>query len=369
MGRPKQFLPLAGRPVVEWCLELFKSMPEVAEIALVMTPENVALHGARLSGGKVRVGAGGATRLQSVKNGVALLGAKTDVVAVHDGARPLLSAETARAVFAAAAEHGAAVAAVPCKDTLKESPDKAWVARTPNRSDFWQAQTPQAYRRDVLAAALGAHAGDEDASDESQVVERAGTRVRLVPSSYENLKVTTPEDLAVAEALLRSRAGGRRIVRAGFGYDVHRLVEGRELWLAGVKLEHPKGLLGHSDGDVVLHAAADAVLGALGAGEIGMMFPPEDPRHKGVASRLIAARVLEILRERGGEILSLDATVISEEPKLRPHYARLAAGLADSFGLEPARVNFKAKSNEKLGEIGRGEAMACHAVASVEAPA
>ncbi|MEK7656228.1 MAG: 2-C-methyl-D-erythritol 2,4-cyclodiphosphate synthase, partial [Elusimicrobiota bacterium] len=339
-----------------------------------------------LASSRVRVLEGGATRMGSVRNGLAALPRSTEVVAVHDGARPLVSPKVILSTLREAARSGAALAAVPVKDTLKEADSRTLlVENTPERSRFWQAQTPQTYRRKVLEAALERFAGEAEATDESQLVERAGFQVKVVPSGYENIKITTPEDLTMAEALLSARgAQGRAVLagrqcsapggdamcetRVGLGYDIHRLVPGRPLWLAGVRIPHSKGLLGHSDGDAVLHAAADAVLGALGAGEIGLLFPPEEKRFKGIASRRIVARVLETLEARGARILSLDAAVVAEEPKLKGHYAAMSASLSKIFRIDPSRVNLKAKSHEGLGELGRGEAVACHAVASVSMP-
>lgn len=369
MGRPKQFLPLNGRPVVEWALEAFLAVPEVEKIVLVMSGQDVREHGERLRSDRVQVVEGGATRMGSVRNGFAALPASSEVVAVHDGARPLVTPDIVRRSLSEALASGAAVCAVPAKDTLKQVSSEGWVSATPERSEYWQAQTPQAYRRRVLAEALERFAGAADATDESQLVEKAGHRVKIVPSSYENLKVTTPEDVVLASALLAARGGGlRRESRTGFGYDIHRLVEGRELWLAGHRIPHAKGLLGHSDGDAVLHACCDAVLGALGEGEIGIAFPPSDPKFKGLASRKIVEHVLEKAAARKAELVHIDATVIAEEPKLKPHYEAMTASLAEVFKLPRARVNLKAKSNEGLGEIGRGEAIACHAVASVSLP-
>ena len=190
----------------------------------------------------------------------------------------------------------------------------------------------------------------------------------MVESSYENFKITTPEDITMAGAIIEAREGGRRESRTGFGYDIHKLVEGRELWLAGVKLPHSKGLLGHSDGDAVLHASCDAVLGALGLGEIGIAFPPTDPKFKGLASKDIVTNTLQKVAAFGGEIIHLDATLIAEEPKLKPHYDTMKTSLAALFNLPESRVSLKAKSNEGLDAIGRGEAIACHAVATVLAP-
>lgn len=366
MGKPKQFLPLAGSTVAEWSLKCFAGMPEVEAVVLVLGEDAMKEHGARLAGGKVKVVPAGPTRMGSVRNGFAAVPAGVEVVAVHDGARSMITPEVVRATLAEAAKSGAAVAAVPVKDTLKRVPKGgSRVAETPERSEFWAAQTPQAYRYPVLKEALERFAGDADATDESQLVERCGHPVAVVPSSYENFKITTPEDMTMAEAILDSRAGGPRVTKTGFGFDIHRLVAGRELWLAGVKLPHDKGLLGHSDGDAVLHAACDAVLGALGLGEIGIAFPPSDPKFKGISSSKIVENTLAKAADAGAEIVHLDCTLIAEEPKLKPHYEALKASLAERFRLPPSRVSLKAKSHEGLDSIGKGEAISCHAVATV----
>ncbi len=368
MGRPKQFLPLAGSTVAELSLACFAGMAEMESVVLVLGEDSFAEHGKRLSVGKVKVVAAGPTRMGSVRNGFAALPKGIEVVAVHDGARSMITPEIVRATLAEAVKSGAAVAAVPVKDTLKVvEKGKTTVSETPDRARFWAAQTPQTYRYAVLKEALDKFAGDADATDESQLVERCGQAVAVVESSYENFKITTPEDLTMASSIFNARAGGRRESRTGFGYDIHRLVEGRELWLAGVKIPHTKGLLGHSDGDAVLHASCDAVLGALGLGEIGIAFPPTDPKFKGLASKDIVANTLAKVAAFGGEIVHLDATLIAEEPKLKPHYDKLKASLAALFKLPESRVSLKAKSNEGLDAIGRGEAIACHAVATVVA--
>jgi len=366
MGQPKQFLPLAGSTVLEWSLKCFTDMSEIESVVLVLGEDSFREHGERISGGKINVVRAGRTRMESVRNGFSAVPSDVEIVAVHDGARSMITPEIVRATLAEAAKSGAAVAAVPVKDTLKRvAKGRAVVTETPERSEFWAAQTPQTYRYSVLKEALEKYKDDVDATDESQLVEKSGKTVSVVKSSCENFKITTPEDMTMAEAILDARAGGPRLSRTGFGFDIHRLVAGRELWLSGVKLPHSKGLLGHSDGDAVLHAACDAVLGALGLGEIGIAFPPEDPKFKGLASRDIVANTLAKVAEAGGEIVHLDCTLIAEEPKLKPHYAVLKSSLAALFHLPESRVSLKAKSHEGLDSIGRGEAIACHAVATV----
>lgn len=369
MGRPKQFLPLADKSVVECALEVFLELAEIETIVLVLTPENAREHGARLSGARVQVVEGGATRMDSVRSGFRAVPEDVDVVAIHDGARPLVTSAIVRAVIEEAYESGAALPAVPVKDTLKKVASKQlWISGTPMRSSYWAAQTPQCYRREILEEALSRFPDEKDASDESQLVEKSGHKVKIVPSSYENFKITTPEDLVMAEALLEERRGGRRRAVVGFGFDIHRLVSGRDLWLSGLKLDYPKGLLGHSDGDAVLHAVGDAILGALGAGEIGLMFPPENPKIKNIPSKDILAAVMAKAITAGAALSSLDVALIAEEPRLKPHYEAFRASLAALLNAPPERINLKAKSHEGLGEIGRGEAIACYAVATLLLP-
>lgn len=307
--------------------------------------------------------------MASVRRGFAEIPEECEIVAIHDGARPLLTAEIVQAVIEEAYESGAAVPAVLVKDTLKKVANKQlWISQTPARSMFWLAQTPQCYRRELLEEALTKFSDEKDATDESQLVEKSGHKVKIVPSSYENIKVTTPEDLTVAEALLEGRQGSRRHTAVGFGFDIHKLVDGRELWLAGVKIEGPKGLLGHSDGDVVLHAAGDAILGALGAGEIGVMFPPDNPKIKGIASKDIIAAVMAKLMTSNGALSHLDVTLVAEEPKLKPHYEAFKLSLSQLLGIPQSRINLKAKSHEGLDSVGRGLAVACYAVATLTVP-
>lgn len=374
MGRPKQFLELAGKPVVLWTLEAFRAAASVGEIVVVLNEDDFAERAKALEGPKTRFAKAGATRMGSVRSGLAALSTDLPLVAIHDGARPLIEPGVIEACLDAAGEHGASVPAVPVKDTLKEvESGTREVASTPERARYWAAQTPQCYRRDVLDAALEKFADDQDATDESQLVDRLGRKVHVVESSYENFKVTTPEDLTLAEAILRARTAPSRgdgairapVARVGMGYDIHKLVAGRPLMLGGIEIPHDKGLLGHSDGDAVLHAVCDALLGAAGLGEIGIAFPPDDPKFKGIDSKEILAHTLAKLDARGMQALNVDVTLVAQEPKIKPHYAAIRSSLAKRLGLPEDRVNFKAKSHEELGPIGQGLAIACYAVATV----
>ncbi len=369
MGKPKQFLPLAGKTVVEWSLKAFLDTPEIEGVILVTTAENIKEHSKRLSSDKVKLVEGGATRMESVRRGFKAVPEDVDLIAVHDGARPLITPQVIHEVLEEAYESGAAVAAVAVKDTLKKVTNKQlWVSATPVRSSFWMAQTPQCYRREILEEALQKFADEKNATDESQLVEKSGHRVKVVTASYENIKITTPEDLVMAESLMEKRMGGQKKISVGIGYDVHKLVAGRDLWLGGIKISHSKGLLGHSDGDVVLHAVGDAILGALGEGEIGIMFPPDNPKIKGIASKEIIAAIMDKVAQKKAQISHVDINVLAEEPKLKPHYGAIKTSLASLLGLPEQSINVKAKTHEGLDSIGEGKAMACQAVASVLMP-
>ena len=359
MGRPKQMLPLGGKPVLVRTVEAFKKASGVREIIVVTPPGNRAELNRYFA--DLIYADPGSTRLESVKNGFAKVSPAAGTVAVHDGARPLVNPAAIEACLQTAAREGAAVLAVPVKDTVKVCQNGA-VEKTLDRSVLWAAQTPQCYRREILAESLEKFGAEKDATDESQLVEKLGVKVRVVPSDYKNNKITTPEDLVFAEALVDENV----IYRTGFGFDLHRLEPGRKLFIGGVEIPHTKGFLGHSDGDLVLHALCDAILGALCAGEIGILFPPTDESIKGISSVTIAKKVLEIVRAHHAEIEHMDATIITEEPKMKPHYEAVRRSLSQVFEVPLERISFKSKSHEHVGEIGRAEAAMCQAVATLK---
>ncbi|MCM2267763.1 MAG: 2-C-methyl-D-erythritol 4-phosphate cytidylyltransferase [Elusimicrobiales bacterium] len=371
MGGEKQYLPLAGRPMLEWTVQAFTASGQFDNIILALGPGNLEKYGPAWEKAGIKTAPAGATRTQSLRNAFKLVGREAGLVAVHDGARPLVSAELIKACLAGAAAAGAAVPAVPLKDTVKTvSADGASFERTPPRASMMAVQTPQCYRRAVLAALLERAAEGKDYSDESQVLEELGIKAAVVPSSYRNIKVTTPEDLLIAEAFMKDEKtitsrSRTPVPRAGFGYDIHRLVEGRPLILGGIKIEHTKGLLGHSDGDVVLHAVCDALLGSISAGEIGVYFPPTDLTIMGISSVEIAAKTLEVMAAKKARIINVDITIVAEEPKLKPHYEPIRDSVARILKLDKGDVSVKAKSREGLGDIGHGEAMVCYAAVSV----
>lgn len=373
MGREKQYLLLGGRPLLERTVENFSKSGLFSKIIVALSPENLRAHGAEWEKAGAAVAPAGATRMASLQSAFGLVSRGADLVAVHDGARPFADAALIGACLAAAERHGAAVPAVPLKDTVKTvEPGGAFFGATPDRSSLLAVQTPQCYRRELLARLLAA-AAEKDYSDESQVLEALGEKAAVVPSSYRNIKITTPEDLLIAEAFMKDEKDPAKVstrsripvARAGFGYDIHRLVEGRPLVLGGVKIDHTKGLLGHSDGDVVLHAVCDALLGSVSAGEIGIYFPPTDLTIMGISSEAIADKALEILASKKARIVNIDVTIVAEEPKLKPHYENIRDSVARIFKLDKSDVSVKAKSREGLGEVGRGDAVVCYAAVSV----
>lgn len=368
---PKLFLDLAGKPVLVWTLEALQSASRIDGIVLVASPsgieycrtEIVRRFGLR----KVTdVVPGGADRQGSVRAGLEAVRGRADVVVVHDGARPLVSPALVDATVDRCDRTSGVIAAVPVRDTLKVS-EEGRVSATLDRSRLWAAQTPQTFPFDLLFEAhLRAEAEGFRGTDEASLVERLGGKVLLLEGSYDNLKVTTPEDLGVGEAILSREGAGARRMRVGHGYDTHRLIEGRPLVLGGVQIPFEKGLLGHSDADVLSHAVADAVLGAMGLGDIGKLFPDTDPGLKGVSSLVLLDGVARRVREQHGSILNVDATLVAERPRIAPFVERMRQSMGKALGLPPERVSVKATTNEGMGFPGREEGMAAWAVALVE---
>jgi 2-C-methyl-D-erythritol 4-phosphate cytidylyltransferase / 2-C-methyl-D-erythritol 2,4-cyclodiphosphate synthase len=365
-AQPKQLLDLAGRSMLQRSVDAFDGHPAIAEIVVVL-PAELVPDGASLVGETKRVcriAAGGERRQDSVRAGVQRLSGDVSVLLIHDAARPFADAALIDRVIAGAYESGAAVPAVPARDTVKRVPaGQSLVAETIPRADIWLAQTPQGFRREVLQAAMRSSASDAEFTDEAMLAERAGYPVRVVPGDDRNVKITTPDDLSAA----RARWSGPP--RVGTGYDLHRLVEGRPLVLAGVVVPYERGPLGHSDGDVVCHALTDALLGATGGGDIGQQFPDTDPAWKDAPGLDLLARTAAAVRARGFSVTNVDVTVILERPKLAPHTASIRQHLASVLGLAVDAVSVKGKTNEGVDAVGRGEAIAAHAVVSLTAPA
>ncbi|HEX5474266.1 MAG TPA: 2-C-methyl-D-erythritol 4-phosphate cytidylyltransferase [Vicinamibacterales bacterium] len=363
---PKQFLDLEGQTLLDRSIAAFDGHPEVTDLVIVLPavlaadPDRLGLLATRRP---LRVVGGGPERQVSVARGFDAVDPATDVVLVHDAARPFVSAEVISRTIQAAVRHGAAICGLEARDTVKRiarGPEGAIVVETLPRESIFLAQTPQAFRRDVLAAAVAAGRAGVEATDEAALAERAGYTVHVVAGASANVKITTDEDLVAA----RGRAGASPPPgRIGTGYDLHRLVEGRPLVIGGVTVPSPRGALGHSDADVVCHAITDAVLGAASLGDIGRHFPDSDPQWKDASSLELLRRAAQLAVERRFEIVNADVTVVLEAPKIRDHADAMRAAVAGALGIDAGRVNVKAKTNEGLDAIGRGEAIAAHAVA------
>jgi 2-C-methyl-D-erythritol 4-phosphate cytidylyltransferase/2-C-methyl-D-erythritol 2,4-cyclodiphosphate synthase len=361
-GHPKQLLTLGGAEILQRSVDAFRRCDLVDDIVVAL-PDDVAERPPAylLEGGKrLDIVTGGARRRDSVARAFERVAGRADIVVIHDAARPLVTDGAIRRTIAAASEYGAAIAAVPVPDTVKQVKEGGLIAATLRREEIYLAQTPQAFRVRVLEAAL---ALDGDATDEAMLAERAGHPVRVVEGDPRNLKITTPADLALAERYLEIDAARHPAMRIGNGYDLHRLVPGRPLILGGVTIPFETGLLGHSDADAVCHAVTDAVLGAAGAGDIGRHFPDTDPAWKDANSLDMLRRAAALVRAAGYVVVNVDLVVIAQQPKLSPHADRIRANLADALGCDASQVGVKGKTNEGVDSMGAGESIAVHAVA------
>jgi 2-C-methyl-D-erythritol 4-phosphate cytidylyltransferase/2-C-methyl-D-erythritol 2,4-cyclodiphosphate synthase len=369
---PKQYLQLADLPILVHTVRALQRSSFIKTIIIVAPAEHLeqtralvreydlAMVGQVVSGGRTRqesVWAG----LQSVPDGI-------DLAVVHDGVRPLVAPQLVDACVVRAAETGAAMLAIPVKDTLKSVTDDV-VGATVDRRGLWQAQTPQVARVDLLKQAFAAAAKDGfEGTDEASLLEHIGVKVSVVMGSAINLKVTRVDDLALAEALLdrnHEGDGSVGVLRVGHGYDAHRLVAGRQLVLGGVVIPYERGLLGHSDADVLLHALADAMLGAAGMGDIGRHFPDNDPAYKGISSLVLLGQVVDKIRDQGFRLANADVTVIAQQPKLARYFPAMLENIRRTVGVAPSCLNLKATTTEHMGFAGRGEGIAAHAIVSL----
>lgn len=351
---PKQWQMLAGQPVVAHALQAFAGMPRV----LVIHPDD-ATRAAAVAGDAMVVH-GGQSRSQSVRNALeALAGRGVTRVLIHDGARPLVSPGVIARVLAALDHSPAAAPALAVTDALWTGV-QGHVTGTRDRTGLYRAQTPQGFHFDAILAAHRAHAGE--AADDVEVARAAGLPVAIVAGEEDNLKLTFPGDFARAEAIVKGR---RMDIRLGNGFDVHAFCEGDHVWLCGVKVPHGRGLLGHSDADVGMHALTDAIYGALAMGDIGRHFPPSDPQWKGAESHIFLRHAIDLARAQGFRLANCDVTLICERPKIGPHAGAMQAALADIMGVEAGRVSVKATTSERLGFTGREEGIAAIATATL----
>lgn len=345
-----------GQTVLEKSCAALAAHPAVTQLVLVAganreTCERIAQRCPK----PCVVVAGGETRADSVRHGLEV--ASGELVAIHDAARPFVSQAVITAALQAAAQTGAAAPAVPVKDTIKVANADGRVQNTPDRATLYAVQTPQCFSRKLYLEALERVTGEKAhlVTDDCSLFELAGMPVTLTQGDYENYKITTKEDLQKEKTM-----------RIGHGYDVHRLVEGRKLILGGVDIPYEKGLLGHSDADVLLHAIMDAVLGAAALGDIGKHFPDTDPAYKGADSLALTRAVAKLIAEHGYSVGNIDATILCQAPKLAPHIATMRQNIADAFGIPLDAVSVKATTEEHLGFTGEGLGIAAHAVALLE---
>ena len=366
---PKQYLPLAGKPLLRYNVEALAAHPAVSQTTVVIRDADRDIYNRAVADLKRLTSPiiGGDERQRSALNGLeALAPAAPDRVLIHDAARPFLSVALIDRLIRALDRTDGAIPALPVTDTLKRAQDGAVLATVP-RADLWRAQTPQAFRFDAILQAHRAHA-DAKMTDDAAIAEAAGLSVALVAGDEDNIKVTTAADVARAERILASQRPAPLDVRVGGGFDVHRFGPGQGVIVCGIAIPHDRGLIGHSDADVGLHALTDAVLGAIGAGDIGQHFPPDDPRWADASSDHFLGHAARLVRERGGRIAHVDLTLICEAPRLGPHRAAMIARVAEILTLRPDRVSIKATTTERLGFTGRGEGIAAQALATLHLP-
>ena len=364
---PKQYLPIAGEAtptVLETCVASLNKVSRLTRLIVAVSSKDGYVDTLNLPHAEV-FRTGGATRAETVRNTLQALARgsmENTLVLVHDAARPLVDPKDVEALIDAAAheaetapENGA-VLGIPVADTVKRVNKESVITEDLSREGLVRIATPQAFRGDVLLKALTEHT---DVTDESSAIRAAGGRVTVVPASPAVLKLTRPADRDLAAAIYRHHKDNTVIpnIRTGFGYDSHRLVEGRKLIIGGVEIPHTLGLMGHSDADVLLHAVTDAVLGAAALGNIGLFFPDNDPKYKGADSRMLLAEAWKTVRAKGWALVNLDAVLVAEKPKLNPHLPAMRASVAKILGVDVDQISIKPKTNEKLGFEGREEGM------------
>ncbi len=379
MGRNKQQILLAGKPVWLHSVCTFGALPQTVQIIVVAKEEERVRMESQLRQAaskevieKTSFASGGASRAESVANGVAACTVDSDYYAIHDGARPLITKDEIEKALSALETHRAISMGVPVKDTIKQVDAFGAVVATLNRDSLMITQTPQIFERALYHQAL-AYAKEHGLSptDDCQLVEAIGEPVYMVSGSYQNIKITTPEDIPAAQAMLAAREKNKKElseyaapfdIRAGHGYDVHRFAPERALILGGVKIPYELGLLGHSDADVLLHAIMDALLGAAALGDIGKYFPDTDPLYEGADSLQLLQHVEQLLTKNRFKISNIDATVVAQKPKLAPYILQMRENIAYACKIPLSCVNVKATTEEKLGFTGRMEGVSAHAV-------
>jgi 2-C-methyl-D-erythritol 4-phosphate cytidylyltransferase/2-C-methyl-D-erythritol 2,4-cyclodiphosphate synthase len=371
---PKQYLPVGGRPVIAWALDRFLRHPDIGAVRVVIHADDVELYHKAAPDHRLLLPPvlGGETRQESVLLGLeSLAGDPPDLVLVHDAVRIFAAQSLIADVVRNLGDFEAVLPATPVTDTLQQVDADGFAFQTLPRGGLWLAETPQGFRfAAILAAHRRAAAAGAAFTDDAAVAAFAGVQVKVVQGSGgSNIKLTTPEDFAMADARLAAeRFAGLNDVRVGIGYDVHATGAGKSVMLGGVKVPHTKGLAGHSDADVALHALTDAILGAIAEGDIGMHFPPDDPQWKGASSDRFLAEAAAKVQRRGGAIAHLDLMIVAEAPKIGPHREAMRSRIGAICGIGVDRVAVKATTNEALGFVGRGEGIAAMATATVRLP-
>jgi len=362
---PKQYQDIAGKPMLRHVLDIFVVHPDIGAVQVVIHPDDTQLYESAVDGLSINAPVhGGATRQESCRNGLmACQSQNPQNILIHDAARPFVDANTISRVIDALATNDGAIAAIPVVDTLKKTNGENQISATIDRTELWRAQTPQGFHYQALRAAHE-NASHDNFTDDAAVAEAHGLSVITVLGSEENTKVTTPDDFSAAEKRLRPDSDAPDF-RIGSGFDVHPFEAGDHAMLCGVRVAHDRGLAGHSDSDVGLHAITDALLGTIGAGDIGAHFPPSDPQWRGVDSSVFLRHAAGLVENAGGSLRYLDVTLICEAPKIGPHRETMRARLAEILNLALTRISVKATTTDGLGFLGRSEGVAAQATATV----
>ena len=383
-GTNKNFLEICGESVLLRTLKIFSKSPRVKNLIVAAAKNEIAGVEKILSAEKNlkswRIVEGGSERQYSIANCLKFVPSDAEIILVHDAARPLINLSVIEKVIDAAEKFGGAIAAVPAKNTVKFVDAENFVKSTPPRSELVEVQTPQGFRKEILFRAYK-KAEEENflGTDDASLVERLGEKIKIVEGDYKNIKITTPEDLKIAEAILMDNEQLKidnsvinyqlstvHCYRTGFGYDVHRLVEGRKLILGGVEIPHALGLLGHSDADVLIHAIIDAILGAAALGDIGQHFPDTDQKFKNIDSTILLKKVCRLIEEKNFSIENIDSTVVAQKPKLSPFIPKIKKNLAEILKIDSEKINVKAKTEEGLGFTGSELGISSYATATLK---
>ncbi len=360
MKTDKMLMPLMGKSVILHTAEVFKNCGFFDEIIILASKNNIADMKKLFENDSVTVTEGGTSRGESVVCG--LMAATSEFVLIHDGARPLITKDIIEKTADECIESGCAAVGVTPKDTVKTSASGVITSTVP-RENCILIQTPQGFNRETLIEAYEKYGTGE--TDDCGVMEKTGAKIKIVDGSYENLKLTTPEDVLTAEKILTKRAGKKEVcpMRIGTGFDTHRLTEERDLIIGGVTIPYEKGLLGHSDADVLIHAVIDSLLGAAALGDIGTHFPDTDEKYKGISSMKLLSHTAELIKKAGYKIGNIDTTLIAQAPKMAPYIKEMEENMASALGIDVSQISVKAKSNEKMGFTGRGEGIEARAIA------